>query len=119
MIDIEELAEELRDDAQQRLDAVLAALPHADGVTITAEAVVGSAADRLEELSRQVGLVVTGSRGYGTIRRVVLGSTADRLIHRSPSPVIVVPRTAVTAALPDPAAMVDACPQPASSSTGG
>lgn len=119
MINIEELTDELRDDAQQRLDAVLAALPDTESLTITAEAVVGSTADRLEELSHQVGLVVTGSRGYGTIRRVVLGSTADRLIHRSPSPVIVVPRTAVTAPLPDPAGMVDACPQPASSSTGG
>ncbi|WP_445151254.1 universal stress protein [Baekduia sp. Peel2402] len=119
MINIEELTEELRDDAQQRLDAMLAALPDTESLTITAEAVVGSTADRLEELSHQVGLVVTGSRGYGTIRRVVLGSTADRLIHRSPAPVIVVPRTAVTAELPDPASKVDACPQPASSSTGG
>ena len=119
MINIEDLTEELRDEAQQRLDAVVAALPDAESLTITAEAVAGSTADRLEELAHQVGLVVTGSRGYGSLRRVVLGSTADRLIHRSPSPVIVVPRTAVTAPLPDPAGMVDACPQPASSSTGG
>jgi nucleotide-binding universal stress UspA family protein len=57
--------------------------------------VTGVVADRLDELATKVDLVVCGSRGWGAVRRVILGSTADRLIHSSPSPVLVVPRTAV------------------------
>jgi nucleotide-binding universal stress UspA family protein len=94
MINVEQLSGELRDAAQKRLDELVPTL-EADGVPITAQAVLGtSAAERLEELAGQVDLLVTGSRGYGALRRVVLGSTADRLIHRAGCPVLVVPRTA-------------------------
>ncbi|XP_045164933.2 putative universal stress protein SAUSA300_1656 [Mercenaria mercenaria] len=34
-------------------------------------------------------LIVTGSRGMGTIRRTILGSVSDYIIHHSPVPVIV------------------------------
>lgn len=34
-------------------------------------------------------LVITGSRGLGTIRRTVLGSVSDYVIHHSHVPVIV------------------------------
>lgn len=37
-------------------------------------------------------LLVVGSRGYGTLDRVLLGSTSAALIRRSPCPVVVVPR---------------------------
>jgi nucleotide-binding universal stress UspA family protein len=42
-----------------------------------------------------VDLLVCGSRSWGPIRRVVLGSTSDWLIPHVSCPVLVVPRSAV------------------------
>ena len=39
-------------------------------------------------------LLVVGSRGYGPLRRVLLGSVSSELMHSAPCPVMVVPRTA-------------------------
>ena len=37
-----------------------------------------------------VGLVVVGSRGRGAVRRLMVGSVSDRLVHISTKPVLVV-----------------------------
>lgn len=37
-------------------------------------------------------LLVAGSRGYGPVRRVLLGSVSTHLAHHAPCPVLVVPR---------------------------
>jgi nucleotide-binding universal stress UspA family protein len=37
-------------------------------------------------------MLVCGSRGYGPIRRVLLGGVSARLVRRSRLPVMVVPR---------------------------
>jgi nucleotide-binding universal stress UspA family protein len=39
-----------------------------------------------------IDLLVVGSRGYGTLGRVLLGSVATGLLHRAACPVLVVPR---------------------------
>ncbi|HET6506076.1 MAG TPA: universal stress protein [Baekduia sp.] len=93
MMNVAEISRDLLDNARTRLDAVVAELP-ADGVEVTSEAVLGTSAERLEELADETDLMITGSRGYGPVRRVMLGSTADRLIHHAPCPVLVVPRGA-------------------------
>src|SRR5439155_27030525 len=48
-----------------------------------------------EEIARRAGvldLLVTGSRGQGPVRRVLLGSVSTGLVHSLPCPVLVVPR---------------------------
>ncbi len=47
-----------------------------------------------EEASAAVDLMVVGSRGYGPLQRVLLGSVSTSLMHSAPCPVMVVPRTA-------------------------
>ena len=37
-------------------------------------------------------LIVCGSRGMGTVRRTILGSTSDYIIHHAHVPVLVVPK---------------------------
>lgn len=55
----------------------------------------GQTADVLADACHDgVDLIVVGSRGYGTVERVLLGSTSTALIHESPCPVLVVPRPA-------------------------
>jgi nucleotide-binding universal stress UspA family protein len=92
-LNIAELSRDLLDHARERLDELIADLPDT-GVTITAEAVLGTTGERLAEFAEDTDLLVTGSRGYGPFKRVMLGSTADRLIHHAPCPVLVVPRDA-------------------------
>jgi nucleotide-binding universal stress UspA family protein len=93
-----ELAEETAATARTELDAALAGLRvPADG-----EVVPGRPRRVLERLSEQVDLLVCGSRGWGTPRRVVLGGTADHVIHHAACPVLVVPRTAEEVASDEP-----------------
>jgi nucleotide-binding universal stress UspA family protein len=36
-------------------------------------------------------MIIIGARGLGTVRRTVLGSVSDYIVHHSPIPVTVVP----------------------------
>jgi len=85
---------------EQRLEAAETELDHA----------VHSVAKRLEpagrllrghpaeqlvaEAAAGVDLMVVGSRGYGPLQRVLLGSVSTSLMHSAPCPVMIVPRTA-------------------------
>lgn len=73
-------AEQALDQAVERLD-----------ITATPELVDEAAGPALAQLSTRVGLIVTGSRGWGAAKRVVLGSTSDHVVHHASCPVIVVP----------------------------
>ena len=76
---------------QEALDAALAQLP--PELDATGEVLSGDAIDCLAALDdRDVDVLVCGSRGYGPIRRVLLGGVAARLIRRAAAPVVVVPR---------------------------
>lgn len=61
-------------------------------VGTTTEMLDGPIGAALEDLSRRVDAIVAGSRGWGTAKSVILGSTTDRLVHHAACPVIVVPR---------------------------
>jgi nucleotide-binding universal stress UspA family protein len=77
-----------RGQARALLDRTLGDLPAgADG-----EVLMGRPADELLRLADEAGLLVVGSRGWGPVRRVLLGSTTDRLVHEAPCPVLAVPR---------------------------
>ena len=58
---------------------------------------VGDASSALVHAAEGADLVIMGSRGWGALRRVALGSTSDHLVHHAACPVIVVPRPAVDA----------------------
>jgi nucleotide-binding universal stress UspA family protein len=66
-------------------------------VVATRELRSGIPSAELAAAARQgVDLMVTGSRNYGPLRRVMIGSTAVQLMSEAPCPVIVIPRGAAT-----------------------
>src|SRR3954452_3587353 len=82
---------EARARYQAALDAAVAELP--DAVDATAEVLTGEVVDSLAALDdRAVDVLVGGSRGYGPLRRVLLGGVSSRLIRHASAPVVVVPR---------------------------
>jgi len=60
----------------------------------TGRALGGQPGPALAEACDEVGadLLVAGSRGYGPLARVFLGSVSTQLMHKAPCPVLVVPR---------------------------
>ncbi|MGE4427964.1 MAG: universal stress protein, partial [Solirubrobacteraceae bacterium] len=64
--------------------------------TVRAEAVVlvGDPAESLIDRSAELHLLVLGSRDFGPVRHVILGSVSRRVLDRAQCPVIVVPRGA-------------------------
>jgi nucleotide-binding universal stress UspA family protein len=72
--------------AQERLDAL-------EGVE--GSAVYGLAGEELVEFGKRVDLLVVGSRGYGPVSRLILGSTAEYLQRNAPCPLLVLSRSAL------------------------
>ncbi len=62
------------------------------GATANGELVRGRPATALLELSEQVDLLVIGSRRWGPVARLVLGSTGEAVLHDASCSVLVVPR---------------------------
>jgi nucleotide-binding universal stress UspA family protein len=82
---------EVRKDYQEALDRALAGLP--DGVQAAGELLYGEVVDELSMVSeRGVDLLVCGSRGYGPVRRVLLGTVSSALVRQASVPVLVAPR---------------------------
>jgi nucleotide-binding universal stress UspA family protein len=82
---------EVRKDYQEALDRALAGLP--ERVRATGELLYGEVVDELAMVGdRGVDLLVCGSRGYGPVRRVLLGTVSAGLVRQASVPVLVVPR---------------------------
>jgi nucleotide-binding universal stress UspA family protein len=66
----------------------------ATGASAQAEVLRGRPADALLKLSEKVDLLVIGSRRWGPIARLLLGSTGEALAHDAACSLLVVPRPA-------------------------
>lgn len=66
----------------------------ATGAEAEVDAVPGAPPAILKELSDDVDLLVIGSRRWGAVARVLLGTTGETLMHDAGCPVVVVPRPA-------------------------
>jgi nucleotide-binding universal stress UspA family protein len=93
------VVDDLLDDVCKDTSARLAKL-----AGVKASVVSGHAGEELAAFSRCLDLLVVGSRAYGPLRRLVLGSTANYLEHRGRCSLLVVPRAAVRAGAPQSAA---------------
>lgn len=86
----------LLDKAQEETAAVARRLQEAQGIAITPRVAPGPLlAEILDQANAGgAGLIVVGARGGNFMRHALLGSTAERLIRKSPRPVLVVKKAA-------------------------
>jgi nucleotide-binding universal stress UspA family protein len=79
-------------EARQRLQAQASELGRRHGVEVRAHLAVGHPVEQVVRHADEVDarLLVTGTRGAGFFRGVVIGSTAERLANRSSRPVLMV-----------------------------
>ena len=61
---------------------------------VEGHAVYGLAGEELAAFGDQVDILVVGSRGYGPVKRLVLGSTSDFLQRHARCSLLVLPRVA-------------------------
>jgi nucleotide-binding universal stress UspA family protein len=88
-----ELGEASRDSAQRILDTAAGSVP--EDVSLSKVMAEGLAPEELRRRSADgLDLLCLGSRGYGPVRRVLLGSVSSELLHEVGCPVLVVPRGA-------------------------
>jgi nucleotide-binding universal stress UspA family protein len=93
-----ELTKEIEETMHARLDELLGELP--DDLEVRRVLASGHPAEALVDAATPDGAVLfVGSRSYGPVRRVLLGSVSRELVRSAPCPVIVHPRTAA----PEPA----------------
>lgn len=71
---------------------IATALEACDGVAATGDVRLGDPAGELAALSAGCDLLVLGSRRWGTVRRLALGSTSESVIRHAQCPVLVPPR---------------------------
>lgn len=84
------------DHARRQLDQLALELVSLRRVEINTETVAGSALDEILRTGERVDarLLVLGARGAGFLRRLVLGTTSQRLMRRTNRPLLVVRRLA-------------------------
>jgi len=78
--------------AEDLLDGQVKRIEEAGEAVAGAHLRKGPAVDEILDLSEEleVGLIVTGSRGLGLLRRLVMGSVSDGVAHHTTRPVLVV-----------------------------
>jgi nucleotide-binding universal stress UspA family protein len=82
----------LRAQLKQELEQATSALR--SNTEVEASLLEGDAAPALAEVSADLDLLVVGSRGYGPLRAVLLGSVSTALVRSAQAPLVVIPRSA-------------------------
>jgi nucleotide-binding universal stress UspA family protein len=77
---------------RRALDSALGRVP--EDMPVEERLLTGDAGALLASASADFDLLLLGSRGYGPLRRTLLGSVAARVIDRAECPVVVLPRGA-------------------------
>lgn len=84
--------EEVRSDVEERLERAVE--PLRERVAVRGQIVGGATTAALAKQSEHLDLLVIGSRGYGPVRRVLLGSISRAVLAEARCPVLVLPRAA-------------------------
>ena len=84
--------EELQEQARRLLDEQVDKVESAGGIVARAHLRMGRPDAEIVVLGEELGagLIVTGSRGLGGMRRALMGSVSESVVHHASCPVLVV-----------------------------
>ena len=100
------LLEAIEEETREQLNEARGAVP--EGIDVDAAVISGDPVEALASAGDAPGTVMfVGSRAYGPLRRVLLGSVATRLVRSAPCPLVVTPRGVREPARQEPAAAVE------------
>ena len=88
-----DVIESITKSCRADLDEAVASIP--DELSPSGRLLDGPVAKTLGEAGEDVDVIVAGSRGYGPVGRLLLGSVTRQLMRVAPCPVIMLPRTVV------------------------
>ncbi len=108
MVAAADLDNMLRGDVSERVHAQVEAI---SGIPVDARVVAGPVAAAIVDAAADADLLVTGSRGYGPRRSVLVGGVSRYLVDNAACPVLVVPR--VPEGAPQREGATDSAAQPA------
>lgn len=77
--------------AEETVAKVAAEVGDSGAALVTVRAVSGFPAEALLEASADADLVVVGSRGTNPVRRLLVGSVSNEVLHHAHCPVVIVP----------------------------
>ena len=88
--------EDLQTDEERRIRAVLEESEERipTGLSARSRLLARKGVMGLVEAAEWLDLLIVGSRGYGPVRRALLGSTSTVLLRSTPTPILVLPRAA-------------------------
>ena len=87
----QELLDAIRDAVRETLTEARNTVP--EGIELETTLITGDPVEALKDVAGAPGtILVVGSRGYGPLRRVLLGSVSGKLVAGAPCPVLVTPR---------------------------
>ena len=87
----QQLTEAIQEQTREQLVQARETVP--DGIEVEASLITGDPVEALVNVAEAPGtLLMVGSRGYGPLRRVLLGSVSTDLVRSAPCPLIVTPR---------------------------
>lgn len=82
---------QLRQEAQEKLDKQVEKIEGVGGTVAKAHLREGKTIDEILDLSEEleVGLLIVGSRGLGGVKRILMGSVSEGIVHHTRRPVLV------------------------------
>lgn len=83
---------EVRQAVADELQEALTRYVDRGDVPVHSQLLLGAPGEQLVESSRELDVLVMGSRGFGGLRRALLGSVSAYVVHHAACPVLVVPR---------------------------
>lgn len=92
VVDTRVLTKEIREQAERTLDRAIDSVP--TGVPVERRLLTGSPAETIAAATADRDLLIVGSRGYGPVRRTLLGGVSAELARTAECPLLVLPRGA-------------------------
>ncbi|HEV1997100.1 MAG TPA: universal stress protein [Candidatus Dormibacteraeota bacterium] len=81
-----------RQPAKEQLHAQVEGLERLGAEVAAEHLLMGRASEQIPDLATLLGaqMILIGSRGFGAVKRLLLGSTSEAVVHTAPTPVLVV-----------------------------